>query len=122
MSMKAEGGIALNPLKESFTYPGNPRRIFIALFGISAGLTVIWYTAMFSGLSFLKGPMKVDDTAAEIIVGVAAALGMGFFVIAGKLSDRIGRKKRSEEHTSELQSLMRISYAVFCLKKKKTHN
>src|SRR3546814_1738605 len=29
---------------------------------------------------------------------------------------------RSEEHTSELQSLMRISYAVFCLKKKKDHN
>src|SRR3546814_7509483 len=29
---------------------------------------------------------------------------------------------RSEEHTSELQSLMRTSYAVFCLKKKKTHN
>src|SRR3546814_4956641 len=32
-----------------------------------------------------------------------------------------GRPLRSEEHTSELQSLMRISYAVFCLKKKKTH-
>src|SRR3546814_1837089 len=31
----------------------------------------------------------------------------------------IGRVGRSEEHTSELQSLMRISYAVFCLKKKK---
>src|SRR3546814_8232697 len=30
--------------------------------------------------------------------------------------------QRSEEHTSELQSLMRISYAVFCLKKKKTNN
>src|SRR3546814_3381041 len=30
-----------------------------------------------------------------------------------------GRLRRSEEHTSELQSLMRISYAVFCLKKKK---
>src|SRR3546814_7511023 len=30
-------------------------------------------------------------------------------------------KKRSEEHTSELQSLMRISYAVFCLKKKKNY-
>src|SRR3546814_6923151 len=30
--------------------------------------------------------------------------------------------ERSEEHTSELQSLMRISYAVFCLKKKTTHN
>src|SRR3546814_9186274 len=30
--------------------------------------------------------------------------------------------ERSEEHTSELQSLMRISYAVFCLKKKKNHH
>src|SRR3546814_21176502 len=32
---------------------------------------------------------------------------------------QLGNKRRSEEHTSELQSLMRISYAVFCLKKKK---
>src|SRR3546814_5673189 len=40
-------------------------------------------------------------------------------------ADRQGfdqRKERSEEHTSELQSLMRISYAVFCLKKKNIHN
>src|SRR3546814_10317729 len=40
----------------------------------------------------------------------------------GRLRTLIARKKRasrSEEHTSELQSLMRISYAVFCLKKKK---
>src|SRR3546814_8336349 len=37
--------------------------------------------------------------------------------------DSTWRKRvRSEEHTSELQSLMRISYAVFCLKKKKNHN
>src|SRR3546814_3739538 len=34
--------------------------------------------------------------------------------------DRLDDLLRSEEHTSELQSLMRISYAVFCLKKKKT--
>src|SRR3546814_2371589 len=33
-----------------------------------------------------------------------------------------GSRRRSEEHTSELQSLMRISYAVFCLKKKKKTN
>src|SRR3546814_2249984 len=37
-------------------------------------------------------------------------------------ADRRQLEERSEEHTSELQSLMRISYAVFCLKKKKTHN
>src|SRR3546814_10154742 len=35
--------------------------------------------------------------------------------------ERAKGKARSEEHTSELQSLMRISYAVFCLKKKKPH-
>src|SRR3546814_2640631 len=35
---------------------------------------------------------------------------------------RVGLLQRSEEHTSELQSLMRISYAVFCLKKKKTRD
>src|SRR3546814_9404005 len=43
--------------------------------------------------------------------GGSAALAAGNF-----------RPHRSEEHTSELQSLMRISYAVFCLTQKKTHN
>src|SRR3546814_2277618 len=38
------------------------------------------------------------------------------------LRHRSARAARSEEHTSELQSLMRISYAVFCLKKKITNN
>src|SRR3546814_7352361 len=38
---------------------------------------------------------------------------------AGQIPPRFARLLRSEEHTSELQSLMRISYAVFCLKKKK---
>src|SRR3546814_9278294 len=39
-------------------------------------------------------------------------------------ADGVGRARqmRSEEHTSELQSLMRISYAVFCLKKKHVHS
>src|SRR3546814_10914627 len=47
------------------------------------------------------------------------------FADAERLEDEPGWKwddvQRSEEHTSELQSLMRISYAVFCLKKKKQH-
>ncbi len=93
LAMQAEGEIAGNPFVESFTYPGNKKRIFIALFGIAAGLTVIWYTAMFSALSFLKGAMRMEDTPAEIIVGTAALVGMVFFILAGALSDRIGRKK-----------------------------
>src|SRR3546814_4950907 len=43
--------------------------------------------------------------------------------VRGKVpAHAIGADQRSEEHTSELQSLMRISYAVFCLKKKKQQN
>src|SRR3546814_2541317 len=41
-----------------------------------------------------------------------------YFVVTDRFVN--GDPSRSEEHTSELQSLMRISYAVFCLKKKKT--
>src|SRR3546814_13780202 len=40
------------------------------------------------------------------------------FADAAQRADQLRRLDRSEEHTSELQSLMRISYAVFCLKKK----
>src|SRR3546814_2304445 len=50
--------------------------------------------------------VEAKDAAAEQAVG---AVHMREF----------GERGRSEEHTSELQSLMRISYAVFCLKKKK---
>src|SRR3546814_5121140 len=39
-----------------------------------------------------------------------------------RIGDVAAVEARSEEHTSELQSLMRISYAVFCLKKKRQHN
>src|SRR3546814_7279580 len=55
----------------------------------------------------------------------AHVIGIGHAQIGGGGNpERAGRAElgidRSEEHTSELQSLMRISYAVFCLKKKKT--
>src|SRR3546814_10805253 len=52
--------------------------------------------------------------------------GPGLLAAAGYVQHKVEKLPahfRSEEHTSELQSLMRISYAVFCLKKKKhTHN
>src|SRR3546814_7845870 len=49
-----------------------------------------------------------------------ALLGIAALVFPVAVADPIG-SLRSEEHTSELQSLMRISYAVFCLKKKKNN-
>src|SRR3546814_7573386 len=49
----------------------------------------------------------------------ARAIEAGCFVIAAAQTGRHEDGRRSEEHTSELQSLMRISYAVFCLKKQR---
>jgi MFS family permease len=92
-AMKEAGETSKNPFIESFTYPGNWKRLFVALFGIAAGLTVIWYTSMFSVLSFLTGPMRVEPTTAQLITGAGATGGLIFFIIFGRLSDRIGRKK-----------------------------
>jgi MFS family permease len=91
-AMKEEGEISGNPFAESFTYPGNKRRIIIALFGVAVGLTVIWYTATFSSLAFLTGPMRVEEGVAQLIVAGTALVGLVFFVGSGALSDRIGRK------------------------------
>lgn len=91
-AMKSAGETAKNPFTESFTYPGNLRRLFVALFGISAGLTVIWYTATFTVLSFLQTTMRVNSTAAQLIVGFGATLSLFWFIYFGKLSDKVGRK------------------------------
>ena len=92
-AMKAAGETSANPFKESLTYPGNPKRIFVALFGITGVLTTIWYTAFFSGLSFLRGPMRVDESVVEWMLLIAGTISMSFYVVVGKWSDRVGRKK-----------------------------
>ena len=92
-ALKESGGCAKNPFRESFTYPGNLKRLFVALFGIAAGLTVIWYTAMFSVLAFLQNPLRVDQTVAQLLAATGALFGLAFYVLTGAWSDRVGRKK-----------------------------
>ncbi len=92
-AMKEAGEMAGNPFVESFTYPGNKKRIFVALFGVTGILTTIWYNAFFSGMSFMRGPMRVDPQTVEIILFIAGLIGMSFFIVVGKWSDRVGRKK-----------------------------
>jgi len=91
--MKRAGHTSTNPFKESFTYPGNKKRIFVALFGVTGSLTTIFYAAYFSSLSFLKGPMRVDATTTETLVLIAGPIMMSFYVMVGRWSDRVGRKK-----------------------------
>ncbi len=91
-AMKEAGETAGNPFVESFTYPGNPKRIFVALFGVTGILTTIWYTAFFSGLGFLRGPMQVDPKTVEWILLISGSIAMSFYIFVGKWSDRVGRK------------------------------
>ncbi len=92
-AMKAAGETANNPFTESFTYPGNKKRIFVALFGVTGVLTTIWYTAFFSGLSFLRGPMRMDELTVELVLFTAGLISMVFYLVVGRWSDRVGRKK-----------------------------
>ena len=92
LAMRAQGERAANPFTASFAYPGNIKRMLVALFGIAAGLTVIWYTAMFTVLSFLQTTMRVEETTAQLITGAGALMGLGWFILFGRLSDRVGRK------------------------------
>src|SRR3546814_2579747 len=88
--------------------------------------TLFPYTTLFRSLG-------ADGPALAVLVAVAHALRrqvdqrpVEVVAEGGPQVARIGGLRsrpqlRSEEHTSELQSLMRISYAVFCLKKKRQH-
>jgi len=91
-AMKEAGETSGNPFVESMTYPGNPKRLFVALFGITGILTTIWYTAFFSGMSFLRGPMHVDDRTVEWVLLISGLIVMSFYILVGKWSDRVGRK------------------------------
>src|SRR3546814_2327225 len=78
--------------------------------------TLFPYTTLFR-----SDPDDVDDLAAraaacDMVIGIDSLV---VHLAAGTGVDTRVLLDRSEEHTSELQSLMRISYAVFCLKKKK---
>src|SRR3546814_9923714 len=77
--------------------------------------TLFPYTTLFR--SQRRSARAATGAAQQPKAGTADTAGF-FWLPAGRSRNKTGAT-RSEEHTSELQSLMRISYAVFCLKKKK---
>jgi MFS family permease len=91
-AMKQAGATARNPLKESFDSWAKVRLVLVALFGIAAGLTVIWYTAQFQALYFLQNALRIDDNAARLMIGIGAIFSLFWFILFGWLSDRVGRK------------------------------
>jgi MFS family permease len=92
-AMKEAGTTSKNPFLESFQHPGNVKRIIVALFGVAAGLTVIYYTSQFGTLYFLTGTARVPETDALMYMAVGALLAAPLYVAAGWLSDHYGRKR-----------------------------
>src|SRR3546814_2347308 len=70
------------------------------------------------GLPFFAEPPDCQETQIDRLRTSTARYVRERFIRPGQCFLALDRHGRSEEHTSELQSLMRISYAVFCLKKK----
>ncbi|MEO7455031.1 MAG: MFS transporter [Gemmatimonadaceae bacterium] len=90
--MKAEGKGSKKPLTESFGEWGNLKIVLLALFGLTAGQAVVWYTGQFYTLFFLTQTLKVDAQTANLLIAGSLLLGTPFFLVFGSLSDRIGRK------------------------------
>jgi MFS family permease len=90
--LKKEGKASTSPWRDSFGNAANRKLLFLALFGATAGQAVVWYQGQFQALFFLGTNLGVRFQDAYLIVGAAIVLGTPFFVVFGRLSDRIGRK------------------------------
>jgi MFS family permease len=90
--MKAQGKGSKAPLTESFARWGNLKIVLLALFGLTAGQAVVWYTGQFYTLFFLTQTLKVDAQTANLLIAGSLLIGTPFFLVFGTLSDRIGRK------------------------------
>jgi len=91
--LKTAGKTSTNPLKESFTKWPNLKYVMIALFGATAGQGVVWYTGQFYALTFLQSALKIGWKPAYMMVSAALIITTPLFVVFGRLSDKIGRKK-----------------------------
>jgi MFS family permease len=90
--MKTEGTGSKAPLSEAFGQWKNAKWAILALFGLTMGQAVVWYTGQFYSLFFLNSILKVDGPTSNLLIAWALLLGSGFFVFFGWLSDKIGRK------------------------------
>src|SRR5260221_5537177 len=89
--LKAEQRLSKSPLSEAFLDRGNLGRLWLA-FGLCAGQTCVYYTAVLYPTFFLTQVLKADPTQVNTAVVLATLAAMPFFPLVGGICDRIGRK------------------------------
>jgi MFS family permease len=90
--LKAEGRSSTSPWRESFGDPANRKLILLALLGMTAGQAVVWYQGQFQALFFMQNILGLGYLNSYLVVGIAIVLATPFFIVFGRLSDRVGRK------------------------------
>jgi MFS family permease len=90
--LKAEGKTSVNPLKESFGHKTNFKMVLLALFGVTMGQGVIWYTGQFYAQNFILTKCSIEYEQANTIILIALLIATPFFIVFGTLSDKWGRK------------------------------
>ncbi len=90
--MKLDGCTSKSPIREAFGSWSNIKGVLVLLFGITSGMTVIWYGAQFYALFFMQNTLQVDYKTSYAIFAIGLALGTPLIVLCGALSDRIGRR------------------------------
>jgi MFS family permease len=92
LKLKEEGRVSKAPISEAFGQWKNLKIVLLALFGLTAGQAVVWYTGQFYALFFLEKMARVDGATANILIAAALIIGTPGFIFFGWLSDKIGRK------------------------------
>lgn len=90
--LQTEGGLSVNPLKESFGHKANLKMVLLALFGAAMGQGVVFYASQFYAQSFIENVCKIDFDQSKTLLLLSIALATPFFIFFGGWSDKIGRK------------------------------
>lgn len=90
--LKTQGKISKNPLKESFAKWVNLKLVLIALFGVTAGQGVVWYTGQFYAMNFCIKNLNIDAAQIQWMLIPVLLIGTPMFIVCASLSDKVGRK------------------------------
>lgn len=90
--LKSEGGLSVNPLKESFGHKTNLKMVLLALFGATMGQGIVFYTGQFYAQTFMEKTCLLDFDQSKTTLLLAIIFASPFFVLFAGWSDRVGRK------------------------------